>query len=546
MHRLIIVDDEVEVLEGLKNTIDWHALGFELIGDYTNGRQAWEAVETLKPDLVVTDISMPFMNGLELAGRIAAAYPHTKVVILTGFDQFEYAQQALRLQVKDFILKPITAREIRSLLGRLKEEMDEELRQREDISRLYSQLNQSLPLLKERFLERMVVTGVSPRELEERCRYFGIPPLEPGFLAVVFDFDDLADTFAPPENRTGAVPDAELLRFAGFNILQEIAHKEGGLAFRSREERMIVLLAGQTPSDPLQAPAFRLAEDARHQIEKYLKYTVTVGIGAVCSTAKELPLSYRSALNALEYRFLFGKNRVLSTLDVEGRPAAAPQPGQEWDRRIATAVKTGSLEDVRGLIRQFVAELKQSLLPIGACQLQIQKAVLALMNTLQELGLGGQLPHVSSSFIFSDIERFKTLDEIEAWLQRTVGSAMTAIADNRSHTAKKQALQAVAYIEENYADEALSLQSVCRHVLMSTSHFSLVFKQRTGETFVEYLTRVRLEKAKELLQEGDLKLYQIAERIGYSDANYFSMLFKKHTGKTPREYRDKLAKENRS
>jgi two-component system response regulator YesN len=143
-----------------------------------------------------------------------------------------------------------------------------------------------------------------------------------------------------------------------------------------------------------------------------------------------------------------------------------------------------------------------------------------------------------------DVYRFKTLDEIEDWLKQVVHSVMTAIADNRSHLTDTQIRKAVDYIETNYANEKMTLQELCRHVLMSTSYFSQVFKQHTGETFIEYLTGVRVAKAKELLQHTNLKFYEIAEKVGYGDPNYFSILFKKHIGRTPKEFREQHIKES--
>ena len=212
MYKAIIVDDEAVVRVGLRNTIAWQDHGFVLVGDYANGREAWEAVELHKPELVISDISMPFMDGLELIGLIAAQYPYIKSIILTGFDEFEYAQQAIRLKVSDFILKPITAREIRQLLDRVKQEMDAEREHREDIGRLRSQLTQSLPLLKERFLERLVAVGLGRAEIEERFAAFGLKPPVALQLALVFDIDDFGD-----RELLSYEHDAEFLRFAAFD-----------------------------------------------------------------------------------------------------------------------------------------------------------------------------------------------------------------------------------------------------------------------------------------------------------------------------------------
>ncbi|GIO34054.1 MULTISPECIES: response regulator transcription factor [Paenibacillus] len=537
MYKVFIVDDEAVVRDGLKRTIDWREHGFELAGDFANGREVLEVMEHTVPDVIISDISMPFMDGLELAANVTKKYPYVKIIILTGFDEFEYAQQAIRLKVSDFILKPITAHEMRELLRKVKLEMDETARQHEDLSRLYSQLKQSLPLLKERFLERLVVNGLRPSEIEERFQYFGLPPLSPPQLVMVADIDDFGTRQLQPE----AANDTEILRYAAYNVLEEIAEREGLLLFRTREERLVLVVSGLADETELYEHACRIAEEGRFYIDKFLKFTVSFGVGQAVGSAEELPVSYKSALSALDYRFLLGKNRVLSILDFESRPSYDNRSRGDWDRRLASAVKTGSLQEVRQLIQQFVADLKESMAPLDACVLQIQKAILSLINTTQELGLDNARP-----IRLTDVYPFKTLDEIGAWLEDAASSVMSAIADNRNHHTLAQIRKAVEYIETHYAEEKISLQDICRHCLMSTSYFSLVFKQHTGETFVEYLTRIRMDKAKEMLQHTMMKFYEIAGKVGYGDPNYFSILFKKHVGMTPREYRDKYAKESRA
>jgi two-component system response regulator YesN len=539
MYKVIIVDDEAVVRIGLKNTINWNEHGFELVGDYANGREAWEAVEKHKPELVISDISMPFMDGLELAGLISAQFPYIKMIILTGFDEFEYAQQAIRLKVSDFILKPITAQEIRNLLDRVRAEMDEETKHREDLGRLNSQLSQSLPLLKERFLERLVAVGLSKAEIEERFAYFGLPPASPLYLVLLADIDDFGDRELHSYEH-----DVEFLRFAAFDIFKEMLEGDNVMLFRTREERMVAIISGQENESLLYELAFSRAEEVRYQIEKYLKFTVTIGIGRACAYVEQLPLSYRSALSVLDYRFLLGKNRVLSILDMEGKPTIPLPPNLDWDRKLASAVKTGSLQDAYQLIENGVAELKTSLAPIEACFLQMQKVVLALMNSIQELVVHDQEASFDRQMKLMDVYRFKTLDEIEIWLKEVVRSIMTTIAESRSHFTDMQIHRAVEYIDTNYANDKMSLQDLCRHVMMSTSYFSLVFKQHTGETFIEYLTGVRIATAKELLHNTTLKFYEIAEQVGYKDPNYFSILFKKHTGLTPKDYREKQVKES--
>ncbi|MFC5402198.1 response regulator [Cohnella soli] len=538
MYKVIIVDDEAVVRLGLKNTIDWREHGFELIGDYANGREAWEAIELQKPELVISDISMPFMDGLELAGLIAAQYPYIKMIILTGFDEFEYAQQAIRLKVSDFILKPITAKEMRTLLDRVKAEMDEETERREDLGRLKKQLNQSLPLLRERFLERLVAVGFGKSEITDRFSAFSIPVPVPLQLVMVADIDDFGD-----RELLSYEHDVEFLRFAAFDIFKETLERDNVLIFRTREERMVAIVSGEPNESLLYERVFSMAEEVRHHIEKYLKFTVTIGIGRSCASPEKLPDAYKSALSVLDYRFLLGKNRVLSILDFEDKPSTSIAAPMDWDRKLASAVKTGSLQEAYRLIEDGVAEMKASLASLEPCLVEVQKVALTLMNTIQELTADYKQSPIDWQMKLMDVYRFKTLDEVEAWLKEAVRSVVAAISDSRNHLTISQIRKAVEYIETNYMNDKMSLQDLCRHVLMSTSYFSLVFKQHTGETFIEYLTSVRVGKAKELLCGTSLKFYEIAEKVGYKDPNYFSILFKKNTGMTPKEYRESSAKE---
>ncbi|QAY65065.1 response regulator [Paenibacillus protaetiae] len=538
MYKAIIVDDEAVVRRGLRAAIDWNACGFELLGDYTNGREAWEAVAELKPDLILSDISMPIMDGLELAASVAAHYPYMKMVILTGYDEFEYAQQAIRLKVSDFILKPVTASEMKDLLLKIRSEMDEEAARHEDISRLQSLLRQSFPLLKERFLERLAAAGLSREELKERLAYFELPELSPPYLITAIDIDDFNhDEWARSEL------DEEMLRLAAIDLAEESVKHTAALLFRSREEKMVLILSGPCEEHALYEEAFRIAEDIRHRIERYLKFTVTAGIGQVCLSSEYLPSSYKSALAALDYRFMFGKNRIISIRDIEGKKRTTLPIDWDDDRKLAAAVKAGSLQDVHALIEQLVAGLKSAMLPIEACFLYTQKVVLALLGAIQELGTADKEISLDQAGLMMKVYQLHTLDEIESWMKETAGSVIQLIADNRNHYITMQIARAVQYIEEHYTLEKLSLQDICRYVHMSTSYFSLVFKKQTGVTFIEYLTRTRIVKAKELLQHSSLKLYEIAGKVGYADPNYFSILFKKHAGVTPREFRDSCAQE---
>lgn len=537
MYKIVIVDDEVEVREGIKESIDWERHGFECIGDYRNGSEALEAIAELRPDLVLSDICMPFMDGIELTRQIHLNYPYIKVIILTGHDEFDYAQKALRLKVHDYIVKPITANELRQLLDKVKDEMDKEAENRENLSLLKMQLHQSLPLLRERFLEQLVGGTMRDDRVQERFAYFSLPPIAPPYLVVAIDIDDFDDI-----KKEKWQNDPELFRSAAFNIVQEVTEGKNAIVFRTREERMVVIFSGEAEEGTYET-ALHVSEVIRFCMEKYLKFTVTVGVGTLCGSFHELPQSYNGAISALDYRFLHGKNKVISIQDMEGAKKPTQQLDIEWNRRFATLIKTGTLEEAHLLTGQLISNLKASLMPIGACYLQIQAIIIAIMTTIHELAGHDSAHFQGHDIVIKDINRFKTLDEIETWLKSICREAISYISEQRNDQTKMQVRSVTEYIDEHYSDENLTVDDLCRHVHLSRSYFSTVFKQHKEQTIMEYVTRVRIEKAKDLLQHTVLRSYEVGAKVGYSDPQYFSVLFKKNTGTSPKEYREKLLRE---
>ncbi len=539
MYKIMLVDDESEVREAIRESIDWPRHGYEFVGGYANGAEALEAILDHRPDLVLSDICMPHMDGIEMTKQVAQAAPDTKVVILTGHDEFDYAQQALRLKVHDFVIKPITPRELRALLDKIKIELDREAEERDNMARLREQLQESLPLLKERFLECLVQGSIGEEEAERRFAYFGLVKPVPPLVALAVDIDQLNDS-----SRERWENNPELQRYAAYKIASETTEGRDALVFRTKEERVVVLLYG-FPEEGGEAEISQLAESIRRSMEKYMKFTVTIGVGAPCSSLSDIPWSYEASLSALDYRFLLGNNRVIRLQDLERPSSYSCPPDYEWNRKFASALKTGTHRETHLLIEQFIGQLKSSPLPLEVCYVRIQSMMIDVVSSIHELlGESGNWLRLLGSAL-QHIDKFHRLEDVEAWLKNISCEAIELIADRRSDLSQLQVRSAIEYIEQHYREESLSLMDICNHVHMSKSYFSTLFKQHTGQTMMEYVTRIRLETAKTLLQANPpIKTYDIAAGVGYGDPQYFSVLFKKHVGVTPTEYRDAMAKES--
>jgi len=531
MYRIILIDDEDEVREGIKAKTPWNECGFELVGDFENGRDAWEAMDGLKPDAVITDICMPFMDGLELTGHIYERYRDVKVAIVTGFEDFDYAQRAIKLKVNDYLLKPLNSQEFTEYLLRMRRELDEEHARKQDLSRLRSQLHQSLPLLKERFLEKFASGAMTGEEREAGIGTYAYSLTGPAYAAIVGELDE------PGEGGSGlSDSDRELHRFGFYNIMQEIVESEGnGVVFRTRDHKVAAFLS--VPETRSTLAAEKLSGHVRHSVEKYLKRTLSIGIGRPATSIQELPGSFREALSALDYRFMLGANRTLSIQDVEfGRGSGqAAAPDNEWEKKLISAMRTGNGDIVSQALEAGFAELKSSGLPANEAYGHLNKLIAALMNWVAETGLEPE--SAPGNGVFSLVREMKTLDEVRAWLDGACRSILEELSAKRSNVTHSQMIEAERYINEHYMNEELSLNDVCGHLYMSTSYFSSLFKQHTGTTFVDYLTKLRIAQAKQLLAITSHKTYEIAQKVGYGDPHYFSVIFKRHTGKTPKEYR---------
>ncbi|NHN32361.1 response regulator [Paenibacillus agricola] len=535
MYTIVIADDEANVREGIRDHINWHELGFEVVGDFENGREVIDAMEQLQPDVVLTDINMPFVDGLEVASFLFNHYPRTKVIILTGYDEFDYAQQALKLKVHDYILKPNTADEIRQILIRLKTEMDEEARRTEDLTKLKGRLKESLPLVRERFLNQLISGNVREGELKDKLAYLELSIEGLHILVAVIDVDDHGEL-----EKYYPETESALLYFAVYNISEElIAKHNGGIVFQNNNEKTIVILSG-SEVEALYESAINILEQINAAVKSFLKFTVSIGVGDVCTGLNNIHLSHKRATSALDYRFLLGKNRVISINDIEGNAKAHMPYNKVWESKLVTGIKSGTLEETELVIGHIIQNLKESYLPLDRCYIRIQQVMISIIDALDELDIREDAIDRLESNPLTEIYDLKTLNEVEAWLVAYCRKVSLMISEKRDHFGRVQMMKAEAYIQAHYADELISLGSVCKYLTMSKSYFSLLFKTYNSETFISFLTKLRIEKAKEMLKQTNLKSYEIAERVGYADPQYFSVIFKKTTGMTTTEYRNKI------
>ncbi|HEX2946872.1 MAG TPA: response regulator [Clostridia bacterium] len=548
MYKLILVDDENDVREGILQEIDWRAIGFEVVGTAENGKEAYDLLERLVPDIVVTDIKMPFMDGLVLSELIRQKYPDTRIVILTGFDEFEFAQKAIRLHVDEYVLKPFSSQELVQVLVRIKQLMDEETAEKKNILKLKELYNESLPVLKANFLTLLITKKLDKKEILEKSNKLEIDLCKKGFVISVIrpDLSRLNLSAEQPEagqteeSETGfQVGDGDLALLAVLNIAAEHVEKYGlGIVFIHNGDIVVISLSDEGEESIIDK-TLKALEEIRYSVEKYLKLTVTAGIGTYSDSVNGISNSYKDACLALDYKFLLGNNRIILISDLEPRAAGKAVFDELRQEALSCCIKVGAFPKVEKLIDTVFRDLSEAGASFRECQVYLMEIMISILKIAKDSDIDIDCIIDENFNLFPELCRFNNLQEARDWMLGVCTRVMNLISGSRQNNCRQIVSNAKEFTRNHYHESDLTINRVCGYLHVSPGYFSTIFKRETKSTYLAYLVQLRMDTAKELLRMTELKSFEIAERIGFSDANYFSNSFKKYTGHSPSEYRNR-------
>ncbi|MCD8083765.1 MAG: response regulator [Clostridiales bacterium] len=530
LYRLILVDDEEEIREGIIRKIPWEKLGFAVVGDAENGQDALELIEQQEPDVLMTDIRMPYMDGLELTKRIHQKYPSMKVLIFSGYDDFEYAKQAISLGVAEYILKPVNVEELSQILTRVKESLDEEIRQRRDLDRLRKGYRESLPILRELFLNELVSGNARTGQITEKLTEYGIDLL--GARKWIAAAICLEPAGAP------GFSDFHQKELATISVtgLMEDQLKGYFRVAMFRSTQGLILLAAIDRENTQTGIIDRLGEICR-ECRRFLEMTVTIGIGHSCQSLEDAPASYQSALDALGYRAIVGAGQTIYINDVEPVSQGNLQLDGKDEADLIAAVKFGSEEEIHSVIHRLAGKMEDARVHIRQQQIYRLLVVHVFIQMIQQHGLDVNEilpPERQLSEIWYMAREGGAFEQKMVEIALRINEKISLERDNKG---RQLILEALQYIQEHYQNPDLSVEMICRKLHMSQAYFSTLFKKETGQTYVAYLTELRMNKAVELLNTTDDKTYVIAGKVGYQEQNYFSYVFKKRFGMSPTKFR---------
>ena len=524
MYRLLFADDEHIVREGITTRVPWGENGFELARVCANGREVLEALQDDHVDVVLSDISMPLMDGLSVSREISRDHPEVLLLLLTGYDQFEYAQEALKYRVWELLLKPITADELQGVLERVRSELDRRRSEREEQDQLRAKLEESLPLLRARFLYRLVLGQLGAAEIRRRAADLQWQDRDGWYQAGIVHVPSEWD---------------ELQRLAITELATEITRDAGDL-FVNREENLVLLLQGES-REKLQQRATEIATEILRRSSRSAAAPVPVALGEPVPSTEKLSRSYRGARGAMDYIRLLGLPQVVTAGDISRRDALSVESFHERAKRLVDLLREHRGDEALAAVDSIFAELEHHYTEPGAAEAYLARIQFLLLDFMEEMQdrVDDELPENAEALLYA--QRYGSLTEARIHFHGIV-TQIVHYLEQRKHRAVASRMQrARQVIEERYAEPGFSLQDVCDEVFLSVSQFSVLFKEDTGRTFVEYLTGCRIERAQELLRTTDLRTYEVADRVGYADPRYFTYVFKKVTGMTSSEYRGRGA-----
>ncbi|UKS28488.1 response regulator [Paenibacillus sp. HWE-109] len=526
MTKLLLVEDEFLVRLGLKTFIPWEEFGFELIGEAVDGLDALAILAEKPCDLLITDISMPNMDGISLMERVKALYPHIKILILSNYNDFGYVRRALQLGASDYILK-LTMRpeDLQTKLQQMQEEIENERKKQEEtlqLNRTAVQFRQEITI--EKHLRDLLTMQYSKREADDLSEEYA--SLLPSFPWTVSMMKIDRYEFVVDENRFKS---EKLLRFSVMNILREI--------MRKYKTGHIVELGGGRFGMITGTGAEPMLEEMTECIQRYLKLSVYCGTYSPVERAYDLHEACKYADEALLERFYKDSNRVIPYREQMFADHAVPIASQDdWLDAMARQDQEALETAIRNMAKTYLEDEVSRPYPDLVRERWLH-VVHLFEGFLQHKG--GDLYSIESyegSYPHHVVRTAESLQEISEWFIGWIAVFLEHLRSNLVHQPRPEIRIVQRLIEEKYST-SFKMSDLAKEVNFTEPYLSSLFKKETGETMIDYMIRIRMKKARELLKDPTVKIYEVADAIGYSDPNYFAKLFKKIEGIYPQEYR---------
>ena len=531
MLKVLIVDDDSVARTSIKNLLDWNSHGYTICGEAKNGREALEMVKSLTPDIVITDISMPIMGGIEFIECLEEKYPHIKKLVLSGFDNYEYIRKSMKNNATDYILKHIvdekTMLEVLEEIskGLIKDEM------------LEKQMIESRTVLKQRFFNQLVSGTINElNEIKEKIESLNIPLDTRDLIIILFELDDfllLQEKFTAKETEK-LIASVEDICDEVLKSFEKSAscHLEGGkflimLSFHnSRSELFIYNLIAS------------IVDRIKVSIKRYLNVTACFSYSTVFNDITETAKNYRKVEDMLKERFYKGKNSIIRDRIEELSRKEQVNLSLSDEKAVIVALKSLDFTKVTDHVESIFEKIKHENYSYNSIQMICAELINIANRIAREAGI--DMGQIYDSVPYTEMKRLETLGEVKDWIIERYQKLILILKEAKLNAHySKYTKKAISYILQNFSKN-ISLNDVAQYIGVNSSYFSRVFKEDTGMGFVEYLNTTRIENAKQAIKAGNSKLKEIALDVGFNNYTYFTKVFKDVLNMTPQEYEKKV------
>lgn len=534
--KVFLVEDEMVIRRGIKNSIDWEKEGYIFCGEASDGELAYPMIIKEKPDILITDIRMPFMDGLELCKLVKKELPNIKILILSGYDEFDYAKEAIRLGVTEYLLKPISSGKLLEALNGVSESIRREKEDKDLVRKYMEEMRENTEHEKQKFFEQMIAGNLSMADALETGKKYEMNLSAGMYNLLLFRFT------LGKENRKSE----ELLGEAEYAIEKLTERLEYVFEFQRGVEGWAFLLMADN-EEQMSERVKELSKDLEEIMKNYSTIAYFGGIGQPVARLRELEESFREAERALAARFTMELNRIISVEDIRMAQNVDTLDDieitsfgeiEKTRTMLEKFLNNGAEDEIDEFVDVYINELpEENLKSVLMRQYIIMDAYIVMMSFCEKIeGIEGEM-QAQSEELKNSMKTIQTLEEIKNYI-RMLLKKIIGVRDTISGRRYSDIIEiAKDQIRKTYMSDEISLNTIAAEVGMSPSYFSSIFSKKMGKTFVEYLTEIRMDRAKELLMCSSMKTSEIGYEVGYKDPHYFSYIFKKTQNCTPKEFR---------
>lgn len=534
--KVFLVEDEMVIRRGIKNSIDWEKEGYIFCGEASDGELAYPMIIKEKPDILITDIRMPFMDGLELCKLVKKELPNIKILILSGYDEFDYAKEAIRLGVTEYLLKPISSGKLLEALNGVSESIRREKEDKDLVRKYMEEMRENTEHEKQKFFEQMIAGNLSMADALETGKKYEMNLSAGMYNLLLFRF-----TLGKENRKSG-----ELLGEAEYAIEKLTERLEYVFEFQRGVEGWAFLLMADN-EEQMSERVKELSKDLEEIMKNYSTIAYFGGIGQPVARLRELEESFREAERALAARFTMELNRIISVEDIRMAQNVDTLDDieitsfgeiEKTRTMLEKFLNNGAEDEIDEFVDVYINELpEENLKSVLMRQYIIMDAYIVMMSFCEKIeGIEGEM-QAQSEELKNSMKTIQTLEEIKNYI-RMLLKKIIGVRDTISGRRYSDIIEiAKEKIRKTYMSDEISLNTIAAEVGMSPSYFSSIFSKEMGKTFVEYLTEIRMDRAKELLMCSSMKTSEIGYEVGYKDPHYFSYIFKKTQNCTPKEFR---------